>query len=67
MSVFSVTRDTQLTSHEICSLGLGCSKINNPILAWNITLTNVPKPPILPLKPPKVLIEFLLYYESGFS
>ncbi|CAF0958166.1 unnamed protein product [Brachionus calyciflorus] len=51
-SVFSVTRNTQLTSHEMCSLALGCSKIKNPIIAWNISLPDVPKPPVIPFRPP---------------
>lgn len=38
---------------EMCSLALGCSKIKNPIIAWNITFPDVPKPPVEPLRPPK--------------
>ncbi len=49
-------RDSKLQGSDFCDVGLGCGTSNNPLLNWNITLPNVPKPPIVPPTPPKVLI-----------
>jgi sphingomyelin phosphodiesterase len=53
MTVFSVVRDSAMTSRELCAFAFSCENIKNPSLEWNITLPNYPKPPVVPPKPPK--------------
>jgi sphingomyelin phosphodiesterase len=53
-----VAKESKLKSAELCSLAFGCRKIKNPIYDWNVTIPNTPKPPITPLKPPKVIFKF---------
>lgn len=53
--MLSVVKHSSLTSSELCALALDCSSIDNPILTWNISLPNVPKPPVKPFIPPKVI------------
>ena len=55
MSVLNVVAVTSLSSEDLCSIALGCSPVENPVYNWNITLPNVPKPPVKPLLPPKVV------------
>ena len=47
--------NSPLNHQELCSVVLDCGPIKNPILNWNITLPNVPKPPLKPPSQPKVL------------
>ena len=54
LAVLSVIRDTPLSDQELCNYGLGCGPVNsNPIFNWTIPLPNVPKPSIIPPKPPQ--------------
>ncbi len=53
-AVLNVIKDTALSDIEICSAFINCGPIKNPAFTWNITLPNVPKPPIRPLNPPNV-------------
>ncbi len=55
--LLAIARESKLKSAEICSLAIGCSQIEDPILDWNITLPNVPKPPVVPPSPPKVVLK----------
>lgn len=50
----SIIVDSPLKDLELCSIVLNCEPILNPILNWNITLPNVPKPPVVPPAQPKV-------------
>ena len=52
--MLSVAKDSHLHSSDICNVGLDCSVSKDPLLEWNVTLPNVPKPPIQPLIPPSV-------------
>ena len=54
MSVLNVISVSSLSSNDLCSIGLGCAPVVNPIFDWNITLPDVPKPPVKPLIPPQV-------------
>lgn len=59
--VLNIINDTTLTNRELCSAGIGCGPITNPILNWNITLPSTPKPAVIkPAKPnpssPKIRI-----------
>lgn len=54
MSVLNIISVTPIDTNDLCSIGLGCAKVNNPLYDWNITLPDVPKPPIKPLILPQV-------------
>jgi hypothetical protein len=55
-SVLAVIKNTALTDIELCSAFLGnCGTIENPAFNWNITLPDVPKPPVKPINPPAVI------------
>lgn len=45
-SVYGVLKYTALNNRELCSLFLDCGPITNPAFDWNITLPDVPKPPV---------------------
>jgi len=47
-------KEAKIRSEDLCSVALGCLEIKNPLLEWNITLPDVPKPPLPPTKLPKV-------------
>jgi sphingomyelin phosphodiesterase len=51
--VISIIRDTQLSADDLCDVGLNCGNATSPLLVWNITLPDVPKPPVEPLKRPQ--------------
>jgi sphingomyelin phosphodiesterase len=51
---FEVLRESTLTDQELCSVFLKCQPINNPVWNWNITMPNVPKPPVVAPKLPDV-------------
>ena len=58
-------KDSKLDASDYCDVGLGCGTSNNPLLNWNITLPNVPKPPVIPPTPPQVIINnFYLFINS---
>lgn len=52
LSILSVARDSKLKTDELCSLVIGCSEIDNPILNWNVTMPLVPKPTVVPFVAP---------------
>jgi sphingomyelin phosphodiesterase len=54
--VLTLFDEVGLEPKEICGLILGpsCSKVRDLYPDWNITLPNVPKPPVQPIPPPKV-------------
>ena len=54
MSIISIAKDSHLGSLDFCDVALDCAPSKNPLLEWNVTLPNVPKPPIQPLIPPSV-------------
>ena len=54
MSVLNVISVAPVNTSDLCSIGLGCAKVNNPIYNWNITLPKVPKPPVKPPVLPQV-------------
>ena len=58
MSVLNIISVAPIDSKDLCSIGLGCSPVTSPLYDWTITLPNVPKPPIKPLKMP--LVTFFL-------
>jgi hypothetical protein len=60
--VLSIVKETELTSTDLCSLSLGCNPINNPLLNWNISLPNTPKPPVVTPKLPEVTLKLLVYF-----
>ena len=49
-----------LNPDEVCGFVLGdtCSSVYNPWDAWDITLPDVPKPPVESIPPPKVIMEW---------
>ena len=66
-SVLSIINDTTLTDEELCSFALNCAPITNPIINWNISLPDVPKPPVNPIIPPSVthtIFTFSSYFLS---
>lgn len=54
--VLSVFDDVGLSPKEVCGYLLGptCAQVRALLPDWNITLTNVPKPPVHPTPLPKV-------------
>lgn len=52
--VLDVIVDTALNERELCSAFLDCEPVKNPAFTWNITLPDVPKPPVNPPVPPPV-------------
>lgn len=55
--VFTVFSQVTLNSAEICSTVVDedCGFSSNPKDNWTIALPDVPKPPVVPVTPPKVL------------
>lgn len=45
--VLDVAKESKLSTSDVCSLALSCSSITNPILEWNVTLPDTPKPPVV--------------------
>lgn len=51
----TVINSTNYTDKQLCSLALNCQKhAEYPILIWNVTLPDKPKPVPRPPQPPKV-------------
>ena len=61
--VLSVFDEVGLDPNEICGLILGpsCGKVRDLYPDWNISLPNIPKPPVQPVPPPKVSKKAELY------
>ncbi len=46
---------TSYNNKQLCSLAFDCQKpLDYPILTWNVTFPDKPKPPPQPPQPPKV-------------
>ena len=65
--MLTIVRETTLSSKDICSIALNCSKIENPVYNWNITLPKTPKPAVQPLKPPQVLFKIIDFFTMVLS
>ncbi len=54
--VLTVFDRIALSPDEVCGLLVGdaCATTYDPEHAWNVSLPDVPKPPVEPLKPPEV-------------
>ncbi|CAF0958145.1 unnamed protein product [Brachionus calyciflorus] len=50
--VLNIINDTTLNDIELCSVGLDCKTVENPIFNWNLSLPNIPKPPVIQPIPP---------------
>ncbi|XP_033105480.1 sphingomyelin phosphodiesterase-like [Anneissia japonica] len=53
--IFGVAVGAVITPDEVCSrlLGNSCGNPYDPGSVWNVTFPDVPKPPVIPPKPPK--------------
>ena len=58
--VMTVLDHLALSPSQVCSVivGSSCATAYNPFAMWNITLPDVPKPPVVPPKLPKVRAMF---------
>lgn len=54
--LFGVITRLVLSPKEACGLILGgnCGDPYDPFSIWNVTLPDIPKPPVIPPKPPAV-------------
>jgi len=53
---------TSYSSKQLCSLALGCNKqYDYPVLVWNVTFPDKPKPQPKAPQPPKVIYQKALY------
>ncbi len=60
--MINVLNLTSYTSKQLCSLALGCNKhYDYPILAWNVTFPDKPKPQPRAPQPPEVSYQNALY------
>lgn len=51
-----VLKRLKLGPEEICSFVIGdaCGDVYNPTHEWDVVFPPVPKPPVIPVKPPSV-------------
>jgi hypothetical protein len=61
-SAVTVIQKTQLNTTDLCNYILGCNSIDNPLMLWDITLPDTPKPRLKPQKRPKVKVVFFILY-----
>ena len=59
----SVAFQSTVTVDDVCKEVLDCGPVESPLLNWNITLPNVPKPPVVPPVPPQVIIKSQLFFQ----
>jgi hypothetical protein len=68
--VFQVLELAPLTNKQICSLAFECQpQTDFPILSWNVTLPDTPKPTPRPPQPPSVsrILFFMLQITEIFN
>lgn len=54
-----VIAESHLTSKQLCALALNCERqFDFPVLIWNVTFPDKPKPPPQPPHPPLVIATY---------
>ena len=53
-AMIAVAKESVASSKDLCAAAFRCGHAQNSIFNWTIQMPDVPKPPVLPPKPPKV-------------